>query len=185
MSLPGLVRAKNLSDVEDKENAWDNLCNGISYTIGGSTSTGVVIKGKDILALEDISEVDVKELVYLSGLSSAAQPRLTTIAANVATATQLQSQSLLKASPQSTGNYQINGTLTASSLQINGFGVGSISTSPFSGSSSTALIRVSGVVADTSFKLDATVTSGSLSSPERAIPIETDGMYLYVRAGQS
>lgn len=185
MSLPGLVRAKNLGDVEDKEKAWDNLGNGISYTINGNTSTSVVIKGKDILALERIAELDIKEIIYLAGLASPAQPRLTTIATNTNTAVQLEQAALLKASPTTTGNFQVNGAVSFTNLRVNGVGIKSLSSSPFSGGNALSPIHLGGIVMDTGFKLNLSPIAGSLSNPELAIPIESNGMLFYLRAGQS
>lgn len=184
MSLPGLVAANNLSDVADKEKTWDNLGNGISYTINGNTSTGVVVKGADILALNGVSSLDVSSLLYIKNLSSAAQPRLTSIATDTNSVVQLQAISMLKASPTTAGNYQINGSLTFSSFQVNGVGVGSLSTTPFTGTNATVAIHADTVAIGAEFKLNAAATS-ALTTPTLAIPVEVEGIYMYMKGGAS
>lgn len=184
MPYPGLVRANNLSDVASPKATWDNLGNGVSYTIGGVTST-VTITGADILAIREISTLDVKHLAYLSGLTSAVQPRLNLLAATTASVTALRDNSLLKASPVSRGNYLITGALDFTSLQINSIAVGSLSSSPFSGASATALIQTESVAIGSNFKINSQAVAGILANPQLAIPIEQDGIYLYMKAGVS
>lgn len=184
MSLPGLVRANNLSDVASSEATWDNLGNGVSYTIGDVTST-VTIKGRDIHALQGISALDIKDLIYLGGLTSAVQSRLTAIAASTASVAVLRDNSLLKASPTSSGNYSVVGALSFTTLQVNGVAVGSLASAPFSGTSSTALIQADSVAIGSAFKLNSAASAGTLSSPRIAIPVEQDGIYLYLKAGAS
>lgn len=184
MSFTGLVCERNLSDVTNPTQVWDNLGTNVSYTINGITST-VTIKGKDIAALRGIYTLDAGELLYLSNLASAAQPRLSTITANVNTAASLQAGSMLKASPTTTGTFGISGALSATSLRINGVPIQSLSGSPFSGGTATGPIRLGAAAINPSFALSTTVESGAISTPSLAIPVEVNGAYLYLKAGQS
>ena len=56
MAFVGLVAAQNLADVSSAESAWDNLGASISYTFYNVTTSGVVIKGADILALAELAQ---------------------------------------------------------------------------------------------------------------------------------
>jgi hypothetical protein len=185
MALFGLVRADNLADVTDRERVWDNLGNGINYTISGITTSGVVIKGRDILALEGVRNTSTRDFIFIKGLLSAAQPRLTAAAASVASGTVLRDNALLKASPTSTGNYAIpRAFLDASSLRINGIQAASISTAPFSGSTATVPLSISTLSAPVNFRFTQAMSSGTITG-DRAIPIDTASFILYAKAGQS
>lgn len=185
MAFAGLVAAKNLEDVASAEIAWDNLGNGISYTIDGVTTSGVVIKGADILALNGVSRVSARDLLLLKGLTSNAQIRLNTIAAQIASGITLQNNALLKASPTSSGDYSLNGSLSVQSLRINNVNVQSLSTSPFSGSTATTNIYIDRLVVTTGITIQNQIGSGTVASPEVAIPIEENGYIYYLKAGQS
>jgi hypothetical protein len=184
MAFTGLVQANNLSDVTSAEAAWDNLGNGVSYVINGATVSGVVIKGADIAALNGISRVSAKDLLLLKGLTSNAQARLNTINTQTASGIALQSNALLKASPTSEGDYSINGTLFAQSLRINNVNASSLVTAPFSGSTATTAIYLDRLIFDSAITIGGTVASGTVTSPEVAIPVR-DGDYIYyLKAGQ-
>ena len=59
MALPGLISANNLSDVASIEATWDNLGNGVQYTITGVTT--ITIKGKDIFALSNVRNTSTNQ----------------------------------------------------------------------------------------------------------------------------
>lgn len=185
MAFAGLVAASNLSDVTSQEEAWTNLGNGISYTINGTTTNSVIILGADILALNGISRVSVRDLLFLRGLTSNAQSRLTTAAAQVASGVALQNNALLKASPSSAGFYSLNGNLAFQSIRINGIQAQSLSTSPFTAASGTTSIYLDRLVVSSGWTILNPIASGTVNSPDVAIPVE-DGDYIYfLRAGQS
>jgi hypothetical protein len=144
------------------------------------------IKGRDILALEGVRNTSTRDFIFIKGLTSAAQPRLTTAAANAASGTFLRDNALLKASPTSVGNYAIpRAFLDASSLRINGLQVGSISTAPFSGSTATVPLSIATLSTPVNFRFSEVMSGGTLSTGDRAIPIETSSFILYAKAGQS
>jgi len=184
MALPGLVAARNLADVTDRERAWDNIGDGIDYTISGIT-TNITLQGRDILALEGVRNTSTRDFIFIKGLLSSAQPRLTAAAASVASGAVLRDNALLKASPTSTGNYAIpRAFLDASSLRINGIQAASISTAPFSGSTATAPLSISMLSAPVNLRFTQAMPSGTVTG-DRAIPIDTVSFILYAKAGQS
>jgi hypothetical protein len=144
------------------------------------------IKGRDIFALEGVRNTSTRDFVFIKDLTSAAQPRLTTAAANAASGTFLRDNALLKASPTSVGNYAIpRAFLDASSLRINGLQVGSIATTPFSGDTATSPLSITTLSTPVSFRFTQPMPSGVLSTGDRAVPIETSSFILYAKAGQS
>jgi hypothetical protein len=143
------------------------------------------IKGKDILALEGVRNASTRDFIFIKGLLSAAQPRLTAAAVSVASGTVLRDNALLKASPTSVGNYTIpRAFLDASSLRINGIQAASISTAPFSGSTATAPLSISTLSAPVNLRFTQAMSSGTVTG-DRAIPIDTVSFILYAKAGQS
>lgn len=185
MAFVGLVASQNLSDVGSAEIAWDNLGSNISYTFNNITTSGVVIKGADILAITGIDRVSARDLLLLKGLTSNAQARLNVVSQQVASGIVLQNNALLRASPSSVGNYSLNGNLSAQNIRINGVPVKSLSTSPFSGATATTSILLDNVIISSTFTVQNTTASGTISSPEVAIPVK-DGDYIYyLKAGQS
>jgi len=181
MALPGLVAAQNLADVVDKERAWDNLGNGITTPSGA-----IIIKGKDILALNGVNRVSARDFVSIKALTSLAQPRITTAAQNAASGTALRDAALLRNSPSSEGDYiNARGAFDAGTLKINGIQAASLSSSPFSGSTALFSCSISTMEVSSDFRLASAFSSGTIASPERAIPIETDSLVLYAKAGQS
>jgi hypothetical protein len=98
----------------------------------------------------------------------------------------LQDNALLKASPVSEGNYALSrGALDGGSLQVNGVGVASISGSPFSGSAATAPLLISSLGMPQELRIEDAMPSGTIAAPERAIPVESDSLVLYAKAGRS
>ena len=144
------------------------------------------IKGDDILELIGARLAATSDFVRIKGLTTLAQPRLTTAAANVASGIALRDNALLKASPSSEGDYFLSrGTLDGQSLRVNGLNIASLSGSPFSGSTASCPLLISSFAAPTNLRLDNAMASGTLAFPERAIPIETDQFIFYAKAGQS
>jgi hypothetical protein len=144
------------------------------------------IEGDDILELIGARLAATSDFVRIKGLTTLAQPRLTTAAANTASGTALRDNALLKASPSSEGDYFLSrGTLDGQSLRVNGLNIASLSGSPFSGSTASCPLLISSFAAPTNLRLDNAMASGTLAFPERAIPIETDQFIFYAKAGQS
>jgi len=144
------------------------------------------IKGNDILALEGVRSTSTRDFVFIKGLSSSAQPRLTSAAASAAAAASLRDNALLRASPVSTGDYTISGFfLDAASLRINNVSVASIATTPFSGSTATTSLLIASFLAPTNFRFTQAMTSGTVLTGDRAIPIEGNDLILYAKAGQN
>jgi hypothetical protein len=185
MAFIGLVQENNLNDVASAEIAWDNLGNGISYIINNTTISGVVINGGDILALNGVSRVSARDLLLLKGLTSNVQPRLNTISAQIASGIVLQNNALLRASPISAGNYSLNGNLSVQSLRINNVNVQSLSTTPFSGGTATTSIYLDELVFTDNITIENSVSSGTVASPELAIPVRDGDYVYYIKAGQS
>lgn len=185
MALPGLVAARNLADTENKETVWDNLGASVTATISGA-SVSIAIKGSDVLALIGVQAASTADFVRIKGLTALAQPRITAAAANAASGTVLRDNALLKASPVSEGDYSISrGILDGQSLRVNGLNVASISGSAFSGSTASSPLLISFFAAPTNLRINNAMASGTLASPEKAIPVETDQFILYAKAGQS
>ena len=185
MTLPGLVAARNLSDVVDREKAWDSL----GSSIFASLPSGIIsftIKGRDILALEGVRNTSVRDFVHIKGLSALAQPRISAAATAAASGAILRDNALLKASPSSIGNYSFpRGFLDGQNLQVNGLSVASISTSPFSGNTATVPLSFSFFGVPANWRFSQPMASGTITSPDKAIPVETDAFIFYAKAGQS
>lgn len=182
MALPGLISANNLSDVASIEATWDNLGNGVQYTITGVTT--ITIKGKDIFALSNVRNTSVRDFVLIKGLTALVQPRLTTAVDTASATVVVEENSLLKASPISSGVFLINrGALTASGLRVNGTPLASLSSSPFSGSTALFPIVLSSLKLTSALRWTPAMTSGILSSPDKAIPIETNEFILFAKVG--
>jgi hypothetical protein len=145
------------------------------------------IKGKDILALEGVRNTSTRDFIFVKGLSSAAQPRLTTIAQQVASGTVFQDAAMLKASPTTSGNYLFSSEITLSgvSTRINGTPALSIATSPFSGSTATASILLRELQPQANWRITEPMPSGTIASPEFAIPFETNDFVLFMKVGQN
>ena len=146
----------------------------------------LAVTGRDILALEAVRNVSTRDFVFIKSLSSHAQPRLTSAAASAASAASLRDNALLRASPVSTGDYTISGFfLDAASLRINNVSVASIATTPFSGSTATTSLLISSFLAPANFRFTQAMTSGTVLTGDRAIPIEGNDLILYAKAGQN
>jgi hypothetical protein len=145
------------------------------------------IKGKDILALNGVSRASTRDFVFIKGLASPAQPRITTAAQQAASGTALQDAAMLKASPTTIGNYFFSPGITLSgvSTRINDTPALSIATSPFSGSTATASILLRELQPQVNWRITEPMPSGTIASPEFAIPFETNDFVLFMKAGQN
>jgi hypothetical protein len=149
-------------------------------------STVFTIKGKDILALNGVSRASVRNFIFIKGLTNPAQPRITTAAQNAASGTVLRDASLLRNAPSSEGDYSVpRGVFDAGTLKVNGIQAASLSSSPFSGSTALFPISIRTMELSSDFRLATTFPSGTITSPERALPVETTSLVLYAKAGQS
>lgn len=182
MTLPGLVAANNLSDVADRERAWDNL--GESVTTPSGT---IVIKGKDILALNGVSRASTRDFIFLKGLTATAQPRITIATQNTASGTALQDAAMPKLAPTTIGDYFFSSGITLSgvSTQINGTNALSIATTPFTGSTATTSILLRELQPQANWRFTEAMSSGSIATPEYAVPFETDEFVFFMKAGQN
>jgi hypothetical protein len=145
------------------------------------------IKGKDITALTDVKNTSVKDFVFIKGLTSSAQSRLTTVNSNTLATAALRDNSLLKNIATSSGNYFFSSgrTLSGISTRINGTNARSIATSPFSGSNATTSLFLSNLQVQSNWRITEPMTAGTIASPQLAIPFETDNFVLFMKAGQS
>lgn len=182
MTFPGLVRANNLSDVADREKAWDNISNNITNEVIVFT-----VKGRDILALDGIRNTSTRDFVFIKGLAATAQPRITVAASNTASGAASRDLAMPKLAPTTSGNYFFSSGLTLSgiSTRINGTPALSIATSPFSGSTATAPLLFRELRPQANWRITESMSSGTIATPELAIPFETNDFVLYMKAGQN
>jgi hypothetical protein len=190
MSLPGLVAANNLSDVLDKSAAWTNLGRDITATVpSGSGTTTILfsITGEDIAALNGVRNTDIRDFVFIKGLTSLAQPRITTASQNTASGVALRDRAMPRISPTTSGNYvfQPPAILSGSSVRINNTPALSIATSPFSGSTALFPVVLSEFRPQADWRITESLTSGTINTPEYAIPFETNDFILFMKAGQN
>jgi hypothetical protein len=163
----------------------------ITSSSGSASSTtypySFSVEGADVLALNSVRQTSTRDFVFLKGLTSAAQPRLTTAAQQTASGTALQDAAMLKASPMTIGNYLFSSGITLSgvSTRINTTPALSIATSPFSGSTATTSILLRELQPQTNWRISEPMPSGTIASPDLAIPFETNDFVLFMKAGQS
>ena len=145
------------------------------------------IKGRDILALKQVNRVSTRDFIFIKGLTSNAQARITTASQYTASGVALRNSAMLKVAPVTVGNYFFPSGLTVSgvSCQINGTNALSIATSPFSGSGATVPLLFAGLRPQANWRMTEAMTSGTVTAPESAIPIETEDFLLFIKAGQS
>jgi len=145
------------------------------------------IKGKDIFALQQAKNTSARDFIFIKGLTSAAQPRITIAAQQAASGTVLRDAAMLKASPTTIGNYFFSSGITLSgvSTRINGTPALSIDTFPFSGSTATASILLGELRPQTNWRITEPMASGTIASPGFAIPFETNDFVLFMKAGQN
>jgi hypothetical protein len=150
-------------------------------------SSSLVIKGRDILALREARNTSPRDFIFIRGLSSAAQLRLTTTATSTSSGLTLATNALPKLSPSSNGNYLFASgfTLSGVTTRINGTDALSIATSPFSGSTATAPLLFRELRPRANWRFTEPMISGTIASPELAIPFETNDFVLFMKAGQN
>jgi hypothetical protein len=143
------------------------------------------INGKDVLALNAVRNASTRNFIFIKGLLSAAQPRLTAAAASTFSALTLATNALPKLSPTSSGNYFFASGITLSGVttRINGTNALSIATSPFSGSTATAPLLFRELRPQANWRFTEPMPSGTIASPEFAIPFETNDFVLFMKAG--
>lgn len=165
----------------------------LQYITQSSASTtnfysfSFAVKGRDVLALEGVSNTSTRDFAFVKGLVSAAQPRLTAAAASTASGLALASNGLLKLAPVSSGNYFFASGLTLSGVttRINGTNALSIATSPFSGSTATAPLLFRELRPQANWRITEPMPSGTIATPDLAIPFETNDFVLFMKAGQN
>jgi hypothetical protein len=145
------------------------------------------IKGKDILALKEINKTSTRDFIFIKGLLSRAQPRLTTASQYTSSGVALRDAAMPKLAPVTRGNYLFSSglTLSGTTVQINGTNALSIATSPFSSSTATVPLLFAGLRPQTNWRISEAMASGVVASPESAIPIATGDFLLFMKAGQS
>ena len=148
-----------------------------------TSSATISFTGDDISAIRGLNTVGQDNILRIASLLEPAQPRLTAINASGTTATTSGSVLLPNSSPVSTGNYVVSG-LVASGYQVNGNGIGTVSGSPFASGVATVPLRI-GAFIPQAWRANTTFPSGTLANPTVAIPIEYNGFYVTMVAGQS
>jgi hypothetical protein len=145
------------------------------------------IKGRDILALKEVNKTSTRDFIFIKGLLSKAQPRINTASQYTTSGVVLRNAAMLKVAPTTAGNYFFSPglTLSGTTVHINGTNALSIGTSPFSGSTATVPLLFAGLRPQTNWRFTEPMTSGTVVSPESAIPIETSDFLLFIKAGQS
>jgi hypothetical protein len=144
-----------------------------------------VVNGKDVLALNAVRNASTRDFIFIKGLLSAAQPRLTAAAATTSSGLTLVANALPKLAPSSNGNYFFASGLTLSGVttRINGTNALSIATSPFSGSTATAPLLFRELRPQANWRFTEPMPSGTIASPEFVIPFETNDFVLFMKAG--
>lgn len=151
-------------------------------TVASSFAT-LNFTGDDVAAIAGLSEVGSQNLLQIKTLLNPAQPRLTGLQASGQAMTASGANLLSTSSPSSSGNYFLSG-LVASGYRVGGNPIGSVSGSPFSGGTALVPLRV-GPLVPQSWKVNTVFASGTLANPTVAIPIEYNGFYVTIVAGQS
>lgn len=147
------------------------------------SASGLSFSGEDINAIRGLANIGTANLLLASSLLRAAQPRITQLQASGQAATTSGANCLPIVSPFSTGNFAVSG-LVASGYRIGGNPIGTVSGSPFSGSTATVPLRIDSLIPQ-SWQAATIFSSGILASPSLAIPIEYDGFYVAIVVGQS
>jgi len=150
-------------------------------------TVSITIKGKDILALSDVSGTSTSDFIYIKDLTSNAQQRITSASQATTSGVTRQAFAMPKNAPTTSGAYFFpsGATLSGSSLQINGANALSIATSPFSGDTATTSISIDQLRPQANWRISEPMASGLLSNAELAIPFETSDFVLFMKAGQS
>lgn len=148
-----------------------------------TSASGLSFGGDDIDAIRGLASIGTTNLLLASSLLRAAQPRITQLQASGQSAIASGANCLPIVSPSSTGNFVVSG-LVASGYSVGGNAIGTVSGSPFSGSTATVPLRVDSLIPQ-SWQAATTFSPGVLASPSLAIPIEYDGFYVAMVVGQS
>ena len=158
-----------------------------TYGVVSSFPYSFSIKGKDILALKQVNRASTRDFVFIKGLASTVQPRITTASQYTASGVALRNAAMLKLAPTTSGNYFFSSglTLSGATVQINGTNALSIATSPFSSSTATVPLLFAGLRPQANWRFTEPMVSGTVTAPEAAIPIETENFLLFMKAGQS
>jgi hypothetical protein len=168
-----------LQDVTLKALSTSGVVSNFSYSFS--------IKGKDILALSNVSNASVRDFVFIKKLTAKAQQRITTASQNTILGTTRRDAAMPKTAPVTAGNYLFStgSSLSGVTYQINGNNALSLSTSPFSGSDATVPLLLSSLKPQANWRISEAMVNGTITSPEIAIPIETNDLLLFMKAGQS
>jgi hypothetical protein len=144
------------------------------------------IKGRDVFALKNVNNVSIRDFVFIKGLTAGVQPRLDAASRDTASGVVSRNGAMPKIAPTTTGDYFFSSGLTLSgvSCQINGTNAHSIATSPFSGPTATTPLLFAGLRPQANLRISDAMASGTVTSPELAIPIETNNFLLFMKAGQ-
>jgi hypothetical protein len=158
-----------------------------TYGVVSSFPYSFSIKGKDILALKQVNRASTRDFIFIKGLTSNAQARITTASQYTASGVALRNAAMLKVAPTTSGNYFFSSglTLSGATCQINGTNALSIATSPFSSSTATVPLLFAGLRPQANWRFTEPMVSGTVTAPEAAIPIETEDFLLFMKAGQS
>lgn len=150
-------------------------------------TVSITIKGKDVLALSDVSGTSTSDFIYIKDLTNNAQQRITSASQATTSGVTRQAFAMPKNTPTTSGAYFFPSgtTLSGSSLQINGTNALSIATSPFSGDTATTSISIDQLRPQANWRISEPMASGLLSNAELAIPFETSDFVLFMKAGQS
>jgi hypothetical protein len=85
-----------------------------TYGVVSSFPYSLSIKGKDILALKEVNRASTRDFVFIKGLASKVQPRITTASQYTASGVALRNAAMLKVAPTTSGNYFFSSGLTLS-----------------------------------------------------------------------
>lgn len=170
----------------------DNLAIQYITSASGSPSSTTypytfTVKGRDILALNGVSNSSPRDFYFTRDLLSTAQPRISIATRNTASGTILRDAAMPKLAPTTSGNYFFSSGLTLSgvSTRINGTPALSIATTPFSGSTATTRLLLGELRPQVNWRFTQAMSSGAIASPEYAIPFETNDFVFFMKAGQN
>jgi hypothetical protein len=137
--------------------------------------------------LKEVNRASTRDFIFIKGLTSNAQARITTASQYTASGVALRNAAMLKVAPTTSGNYFFSSglTLSGATCQINGTNALSIATSPFSSSTATVPLLFAGLRPQANWRFTEPMASGTVTAPEAAIPIETEDFLLFMKAGQS
>jgi len=145
------------------------------------------VTGKEVLALNAVRNTSTRDFIFIKGLLSSVQPRLTAASQNTSSGVLLDSFAMPKLAPTTIGNYFFSTGLALSGVttRINGTNARSIATSPFSGSTATAPLLFRELRPQANWRITEPMVSGTIASPSLAIPFETNDFVLFIKAGQN